>query len=482
MGSGGAAAWVESPLALVFAVCASVLALALGSRNMLLHARNYNFPRTQKYIFRILIVVPVYAICSCIAIIGSTGDVVVVALIVRDCYEAFVVYSFLTLILEHAGGDYNCIEQIKHLPPVPHPFPLCCLARVRRDGTLLRLSKQSTLQFVVVKPTMAILSLLALALGQYYSDSFQVTLLVVYNSSYSVALYGLLMFYRACGPLLAPFRPVQKFFAVKSIIFATYWQSVVVYFIPGLSSEQILLWNDWLICMELVAFALLLNAAFPWHDFIMEHHDKPVLENVREMINVRDVFQDAYHSFMPSYQDYVVARDDLDPNTPVAGGGGGVARPAGGSGGKKESRVVRTRTFLIGNLDRGNMSKPTLSTDGTQSTDESDNPAAGGGSHPANGGRGRLSVDDEDLEGGLDEDWGHDVNVIELQNRLPDTSSSRGGGKSKPKSKRSKGAAAAAAEVEAAAAAAAAAQEGTAAAAAAPSGTAVSQGVAGVAV
>ena len=46
------------------------------------------------------------------------GDVVVVALTVRDCYEAFVVYSFLTLILEHAGGDYNCIEQIKHLPPV----------------------------------------------------------------------------------------------------------------------------------------------------------------------------------------------------------------------------------------------------------------------------------------------------------------------------------------------------------------------------
>lgn len=61
----------------------------------------------------------------------------------------------------------------------------------------------------------------------------QVTLLVVYNSSYSVALYGLLMFYKACGPLLAPFRPLQKFFAVKSIIFATYWQSVVVHFIPG---------------------------------------------------------------------------------------------------------------------------------------------------------------------------------------------------------------------------------------------------------
>lgn len=118
-----------------------------------------------------------------------------------------------------------------------------------------------------------------------------------------------------------------------------------------------------------------------------------------------------------------------------------------------------------------------------QSTDESDNPAAGGGGHPANGGRGRLSVDDEDLEGGLDEDWGHDVDVIELQNRLPDTSSSsKGGGGNKPKSKRNKGAAATAAEVEAAAAAAAQEETAAAAAAASPSSSAASQGVAGVAV
>ncbi len=38
-----------------------------------------------------------------------------------------------------------------------------------------------------------------------------------------------------------------------------------------------------------VAFALLLNAAFPWHDFIMDQREKPMLENVREMINVRCV-------------------------------------------------------------------------------------------------------------------------------------------------------------------------------------------------
>lgn len=56
---------------------------------------------------------------------------------------------------------------------------------------------------------------------------------MVYNTSYSVALYGLLMFYKATRPLLTPFKPVQKFVAVKSVIFATYWQSVIVHFIPG---------------------------------------------------------------------------------------------------------------------------------------------------------------------------------------------------------------------------------------------------------
>lgn len=111
---------------------------------------------------------------TCVLAWGIISDVGVVALMVRDCYEAFVVYSFLTLILEHAGGDYNCIEQIKHLPPVPHPWPMCCLSHVRRDGDLLRLSKQATLQFVVVKPLMAIVILIVLTAGWYFLSPFQV--------------------------------------------------------------------------------------------------------------------------------------------------------------------------------------------------------------------------------------------------------------------------------------------------------------------
>lgn len=74
---------------------------------------------------------------------------------------------------------------------------------------------------------------------------------------------------------------------------------------------------------------------------------------------------------MPSYQDYVVARDDHDSNSNTTGSATGetpggtrvTGIVSGGGDGGKESRVFRMRTFLIGNLDRGNMSKANPSSD-----------------------------------------------------------------------------------------------------------------------
>lgn len=46
----------------------------------------------------------------------------------------------------------------------------------------------------------------------------------MYNITYTVALYGLLLFYMGTHELLAPFKPLLKFILVKSVIFLTYWQ------------------------------------------------------------------------------------------------------------------------------------------------------------------------------------------------------------------------------------------------------------------
>lgn len=46
----------------------------------------------------------------------------------------------------------------------------------------------------------------------------------MYNITYTVALYALLLFYLGAHDLLAPYNPLLKFVLVKSVIFMTFWQ------------------------------------------------------------------------------------------------------------------------------------------------------------------------------------------------------------------------------------------------------------------
>lgn len=47
---------------------------------------------------------------------------------------------------------------------------------------------------------------------------------LVYNTSVSLALYALFLFYFATRDLLRPFEPVLKFLTIKAVIFLSFWQ------------------------------------------------------------------------------------------------------------------------------------------------------------------------------------------------------------------------------------------------------------------
>jgi hypothetical protein len=70
-----------------------------------------------------------------------------------------------------------------------HPFPMCKLPSIPLNGRFLRLCKQGTLQFVIIKPLTAVLSLIMLAAGVYDHIIYQWFLFVVYNISYSWVSY-----------------------------------------------------------------------------------------------------------------------------------------------------------------------------------------------------------------------------------------------------------------------------------------------------
>ena len=74
---------------------------------------------------------------------------------------------------------------------------------------------------------MAVLSIIMLATDLYDSMGYTVFMLTVYNISYTIALYALLLFYLATADVITGFSPVRKFLAVKAVVFATYYQSLL---------------------------------------------------------------------------------------------------------------------------------------------------------------------------------------------------------------------------------------------------------------
>ena len=101
--------------------------------------------------------------------------------------------------------------------------------------------------------------------GNYLNLYYQIFVQIVYNIAYTLALYGLLLFYLACREDIRAYSPVRKFFAVKIVIFATYWQGLAVSYTPGVPIETAALWNDFILCLEMSVFALIHLYSFPWY-------------------------------------------------------------------------------------------------------------------------------------------------------------------------------------------------------------------------
>eukprot|EP01034_Spumella_vulgaris_P021901 gene21901-27978_t len=180
-----------------------------------------------------------------------------------------------------------------------------------RDARLMRFCHRGVLQFIVTKPIMAVINVIMLATGLYFNPIYQTLEIIVYNISYGWALYCLFVFYLATKPVIKHFKPIAKFSTVKAIIFATYYQSMILKLTLS-TPEKAIRWNDFLLCAEMVVFSLLLMMAFPVREFIGGIPDRRVLQNVKEVFAVRELFQDMYHNFNPIYRDYALQRSQTE--------------------------------------------------------------------------------------------------------------------------------------------------------------------------
>ncbi|MGH0122322.1 UNVERIFIED_CONTAM: hypothetical protein FKN15_003113, partial [Acipenser sinensis] len=309
-------------------------ALLLTCHQIYMHLRYYSIPNEQRYIIRILFIVPIYAFDSWLSLLFISNDQYYVYFdSIRDCYEGrdelaqelfLSRYTVLCLLLEKQ--DHFLLIWSSCL------YGTCCLGGISYSIGFLRFCKQATLQFCVVKPIMAVITIILQAFGKYHDGDFNVNggflyISIIYNFSVSLSLYSLFLFYFATSDLLRPFEPVLKFLTIKSVIFLSFWQGMLLAILErcGVIPEALLIdghevgagtvaagWQNFIICIEMFFAAIALRYAFTYNVYQEKKNEVPgnhapmqsISSGLKETMNPNDMVQDAIHNFSPAYQQY----------------------------------------------------------------------------------------------------------------------------------------------------------------------------------
>lgn len=94
---------------------------------------------------------------------------------VPNSYEAVVIYTFLHLCLAYVGGPGAVETDMKDSELSPSCLSMtCCLPHVKIDGRFVKWCKNGTLQFVLVKPILAAVTLLLYANNLYTEGNWNI--------------------------------------------------------------------------------------------------------------------------------------------------------------------------------------------------------------------------------------------------------------------------------------------------------------------
>ncbi|KAF0687153.1 Aste57867_21124 [Aphanomyces stellatus] len=291
-----------------------LIALVISVKLIRHHLVYFTKPLVQRKIVGILWMVPIYATTSWLSLRFKSWSLFLDML--RDCYEAYVIYLFLALMVAYLGegSDERVIRILRTLPDLHHPFPFnFCNKPIRLGKKFLRDCKMAAMQFVVLKPLTGFLAIVLERFGMYGQGHFVLNrgylyLSLIINASVTYAFYYLVLFYLALGAHLKPYNPVPKFLCVKAVLFLSYWQSVVLAFLSRFEIiHQIGTWTtddvtngiqNVLICFEMMVIAVVHNYAFPYDEYKDDYSDALEGSSLRDSILSENfAFDDALRDF-----------------------------------------------------------------------------------------------------------------------------------------------------------------------------------------
>jgi hypothetical protein len=266
----------------------------LSVRLVYLHFTHWYMPSVQKYVVRILWMVPLYAIQSWMSLRFRDSRIYIDT--ARDLYEAYVISSFLYYLIELLGGQDALVRTLRararddpaaaaHLGS--HTFPLNFVLEPWDVGVEFMLQcKHGVLQYVVVKAIASVLTFVFQSMGVYGEGQFKWNVAYPYlmfflNISVMYALYCLVKLFHAVNDELRhpiDWHPLGKFLCVKGVVFFTWWQGVIIFYLQAHGIiEDIGSWTgdevangliDYCVCIEMVFFAIAHSYTFTYTEYL----------------------------------------------------------------------------------------------------------------------------------------------------------------------------------------------------------------------
>lgn len=278
----------------------SFLACVLTWLQISAHKRHWVHPASQRHVIRILLMVPVYAISAWL----SLAFVKLSAYIdfVRNCYEAYVIWSFMLLLTEYLGGHTGVAGMMRIKLKQKWPIPMCCMPRAKPDSKFLWYLKYGALQYVIFSPIIAALTIILASIddpnapvdadpnsaeahcndyycdGEFRYDRGFAYMSFMQNATQLLSLYTLAWLYILMKQELKPYKPVPKFLVVKAVVFFTFWQGIVISLMVKMGmlhattnfdvGELQVGTQDFLVCVEMFIAAAVHKYTFGYETYV----------------------------------------------------------------------------------------------------------------------------------------------------------------------------------------------------------------------
>ncbi|KAK9498104.1 hypothetical protein O3M35_003984 [Rhynocoris fuscipes] len=292
-----------------------ILTLPISLWEIFMHMVYYSRPSLQKHIIRILWMVPIYALNGWLGLVYSGQGIYVDC--ARECYEAYVIYNFLVYLFNYLNEEMDLEINLALKPQVKHYFPLCWLPNWKMGRELVHNCKHGILQYTIVRPLTTAIAFICELKGSYGEGQFQWNvafpyILAVNNISQFIAMYCLVLFYKANKEELQPMEPIGKFICIKAVVFFSFFQSVLIYIassagllqftadpteneaVDSISNKV----QNFLICIEMFIAAIAHHYVFSYHVYINDLVEKRTLHDAFiAMWDVSDVQADIKEHF-----------------------------------------------------------------------------------------------------------------------------------------------------------------------------------------